>query len=186
MESNFKFAQTKLEGLMVIRPFYREDNRGFFLKSYEKNIFQKTGIHTNISEQFFSESKKGVLRGLHYQKKTPQSKLISVISGEVQDIAVDLRANSPTFGQWETVALSSENKKQLFIPEGFAHGFLTLSDTAVVSYLCSNPFSPETDTGIRWDDPTLDVVWERDKVETIILSEKDKGLPLLERSLVWN
>lgn len=176
---NFSFEETKLEGLTTVNPFFIEDERGFFIKSYEKEIFSQNRIESDIAEDFESLSKKGVIRGLHFQTQAPQSKLIRVINGEILDVAVDLRKNSKTFGKWESLILSSENKKMFFIPKGFAHGFLTLSNTALVTYKCTGKYLKEYDTGILWNDKQLNINWQLEKIggiDNIVISQKDQSL----------
>lgn len=176
---NFTFEELTICGLFVVNLFYVEDERGYFLKSYEKEVFQQAGIETDMFEDFESWSKKGVIRGLHFQTMEPQSKLVRAVSGEIFDVAVDIRKESPTFGQWRGVYLSGENHKALFIPAGFAHGFLVLSDTALVSYKCSGQYFKGCDTGIIWNDPDIGVEWPLESIggrENIILSDKDKEL----------
>lgn len=176
---DFHFEALDIKGLFIIQPFYMEDERGYFMKNYEKNVFAQAGIETNIFEQFETFSKKNVVRGLHYQSVEPQSKLVRVIHGEIYDVAVDIRVGSPTFKQWRGILLSSHNQKQFFIPSGFAHGFLVLSDEALVSYTVSGKYLKKYDTGIVWNDPDIGIDWPIKSDEDLIISEKDKGLPLL-------
>lgn len=176
---NFAFEELDICGLKVVSPFYMEDERGYFLKSYEKEIFRRAGIETDIFESFESWSKKGVIRGMHFQTTKPQSKLVRAVYGEIFDVAVDVRRKFPTFGQWRGVHLSGENHKALFIPGGFAHGFLVLSDAALVSYTCSGQYLKGCDTGVLWNDPDIGVEWPLELVggqEKVILSDKDRGL----------
>lgn len=174
---NFEFHQTTIEGLQLIHPFLAEDSRGFLLKCYEQAIFQKNGIFLSPYEELTSQSQKGTLRGLHFQTKFSQDKLVRVLQGEVFDVAVDLRKNSATFGKWEGFFLSDKNHSMLYIPKGFAHGFLALSETVLFSYLCGNQYHPQSDGGIRWDDPTIGIQWPFNLVDSIVISEKDKKLP---------
>lgn len=176
----FQFENTSIPGLKVISPFYAEDSRGFVSKTYEQGIFAAHGINLCPWEELRSFSQKGVLRGLHFQRKHSQDKLVQVLNGAVYDVAVDLREGSETFGKWEGFTLSAENRKMLYIPKGFAHGFLALEENTLFSYLCGDRYDPETDGGIRWDDPQLAVRWPADQVERIILSDKDAALPTLE------
>lgn len=173
-----KFEKTALEGLCLIQPFYEPDNRGFFTKSFERNAFCKAGIHINVWETFYTHSRKGVLRGLHFQRCHSQDKLVQVLHGAVYDVAVDLRLNSPTFGRWEGFYMTGENRRLLYLPKGFAHGFLALEET-LFSYLCGNRYDPASDGGILWSDPELAVRWPLEKVERVIVSEKDAALPSL-------
>lgn len=176
----FRFEDTAICGLKVISPFCAEDSRGFLSKTYEQSIFAAHGINLSPWEELRSFSKKGVLRGLHFQRRYSQDKLVQVLGGAVYDVAVDLREGSETFGKWEGFTLTAENRKMLYIPKGFAHGFLALEDNTLFSYLCGDRYDPETDGGIRWDDPQLAVCWPIDQVEHIILSDKDAVLPTLE------
>jgi dTDP-4-dehydrorhamnose 3,5-epimerase len=172
-----KFVKTPLEGLVIIEPAVFSDDRGWFLESYnKKNLEQAIGKISFVQDNE-SKSSKGVLRGLHFQKPPyAQAKLVRCIEGKVLDVAVDIRDGSETYGEHVTVELSGENKKQVFIPRGFAQGFLVLSNTAIVSYKVDNNYAPAYDAGIRWDDPTLNIQWgvnERD----VLVSEKDVKLP---------
>ena len=173
---NFFFEGSNLPGLKIISPFYAEDHRGYFLKSFEKEIFSQNGIEYDIFEDFESFSIRGVIRGLHFQTNRPQAKLVRAIAGEIYDVAVDLRQDSATFGQWEGFILSDKNKKTILIPQGFAHGFLVLSETALVSYKCAGKFSRETDSGIVWNDRDLDIQWPIEGNMKVIISEKDANL----------
>lgn len=184
--STFQFLLGRLPGLQLISPFYAEDNRGSFMKFFEKNIFERNGIEMEVYETFFTISTKGTMRGLHFQRKHCQDKLVQVLRGSVYDVAVDLREDSKTFGQWEGVYLSAENRQMLYIPKGFAHGFLALENNTLFSYLCGDRYDPESDGGIRWDDPQLAISWPIDRVEQIIQSDKDTSLPTLEAFLRIN
>lgn len=177
MQQPFSFEKTPIKDLVMITPFYSEDDRGYFLKAFEKEIFETNGISTEIFEDFETHSKKGVIRGLHFQTKNPQAKLVRAITGEIFDVAVDLRKDSETYGQWYGTTLSEINKKAFFIPKGFAHGFLVLSETALVSYKCEGKFSKETDTGIYCKDSDLNIQWPIKNEGDIFLSEKDRNLP---------
>ena len=173
-----KLINTKIEGLVVIEPKVYKDSRGFFFEPYNKSKFDEYFGITNFVQDNESKSSKGVLRGFHFQKPPyDQAKLVRCIDGEVLDIALDLRKKSNTFGQFEKVILSSENKKQFFIPRGFAHAFLVLSESAIFSYKVDNVYAPEYDDGIIWNDPNLSIDWGFDKSE-LIISEKDKKLIL--------
>ena len=173
---NFFFENSNLPELKIISPFYVEDHRGYFLKSFEKEIFAQNGIEYDIFEDFESFSKRGVIRGLHFQTNRPQAKLVRAITGEIYDVAVDLRQDSATFGNWEGFILSDKNKKAILIPQGFAHGFLVLSETALVSYKCAGKFSRETDSGIVWNDRDLNIEWPIKRNMKVIISEKDANL----------
>lgn len=176
MIENFSFEKTGIEGLKLIRPFVASDERGFFMKTFEQEIFRENGIELGNAEDMTSCSHKGVLRGLHFQRKHSQDKLIRVLCGEVWDVAVDLRAGSPTFGEWEGFYLSGENKLSVYIPRGFAHGYLALTDNVIFSYRCGTGYYPEYDTGIRWNDGDLNVAWPLERAGKVILSEKDSKL----------
>lgn len=171
----FLFKNTKIEGLIKVNPFYVEDERGYFLKNYERDIFTANGISGNIDEQFESLSENGVIRGLHFQSKHPQDKLVRAIKGKVFDVAVDLRKDSKTFGQWESFWLSEDNKEMLLVPKGCAHGFLVISDQALVSYTCIGKFLSEFDDGIIWNDKNLKINWPLNLVDKVIISERDKN-----------
>ena len=160
----------EIEGLKVITPAVFGDERGYFMETYNYNDYKEAGIDLEFVQDNQSMSKRGVLRGLHFQIEYPQDKLVRVIQGEVFDVAVDLRPSSAAYKKWVAVELSAENKRQLLIPRGFGHGFLTLTDDVEFLYKADNFYAPEADGGIRWDDPDLGVDWG---VEAPILSEKD-------------
>jgi len=178
--ANFNFNKTKIDGLYIIEPKVFGDNRGYFMETYNKEQFDEAGLNMTFVQDNESKSNKGVLRGLHFQKKHSQGKLVRVTKGEVFDVAVDLRIGAPTYGHWEGVVLNDENKKQFYIPEGFAHGFLVLSDEAVFNYKCTDLYSPEYDGGVMWNDPDINIEWPLDMIENILLSEKDKKHPSLK------
>ena len=171
---NFKFITTKLEGVYIIEPAIFGDNRGYFMETYNQNDFHEAGLDMIFVQDNESKSSKGVLRGLHFQTEHTQGKLVRVIKGEVYDVAVDLRKGSPTFGMWDGVLLSEENKKQFYIPEGFAHGFLVLSNEAIFNYKCTDFYDPEHDGGLLWNDEQVGVKWPLQGIDNILLSEKDK------------
>jgi dTDP-4-dehydrorhamnose 3,5-epimerase len=169
----FTFTKTDIEGVLVIEPRVFGDERGYFMETYNKADFGKAGITCEFVQDNQSKSIKGVLRGLHFQRQFPQAKLVRVTKGEVFDVAVDIRKGSPTYGKYVGVVLSAEKKNQFFIPRGFAHGFLVLSEEAEFAYKCDEFYHPEDEGGIRWDDPTIGVEWP--KIETpIFLSVKDE------------
>lgn len=176
----FEFETCEIEGLVVVEPKVFGDERGYFFESYRINEFKENGIVSDFVQDNQSMSRKGVLRGLHFQKNYPQAKLVRVISGEVYDVAVDLRKGSKTYGQYKGVILSAENKRQFYIPEGFAHGFLVLSDTAEFAYKCSDYYHPEDEGGVAYDDKDIAVDWPIKEGMEIILSEKDKKHPSLK------
>ena len=172
------FTKTHLLGLQVFDPKIWRDDRGYFYESYNKNTFEAAGIEAIFVQDNQALSTYGVLRGLHYQLPPyTQAKLVRVTQGEVLDVAVDIREGSATYGQWFSIRLSAENKKQLFVPKGFAHGYVVLSDTAVFSYKCDNFYAKSHDTGLLFNDSTLNIDWEIDSSKTI-LSEKDKKQPI--------
>ena len=178
----FTFHKTKIDGVFVIEPQIFGDERGFFMETYKESDFKNAGLDYDFIQDNHSKSRKGVLRGLHYQLHYPQAKLVRVIQGEVFDVAVDLRKNSPTYGQWVGVILSAENKKMFMIPRGFAHGFVVLSETAEFVYKCDELYHPEDEGGIMWNDPEVGIEWPY-KGEPL-LSEKDKKHPSLKESKV--
>lgn len=171
----FNFMKTEIDGVYIIETGVFGDNRGYFMETYNYNDFKAAGLDMVFVQDNQSKSKKGVLRGLHFQKTHPQGKLVRVIKGEVFDVAVDIRKNSKTFKKWVGITLSEENKKQFYIPAGFAHGFLVLSDEAEFCYKCTDLYHPEDEGGIAWNDPTIDIKWPIDGIDQIILSEKDKN-----------
>ncbi len=170
----FQFEKTPIEGVYVISPTVFGDDRGYFMETYQYEEFAAAGLDMTFVQDNQSKSKRGVLRGLHFQTRNPQGKLVRVIRGEVYDVAVDIRKGSPTFGQHFGVLLSEENKKQFYIPEGFAHGFLVTSETAEFVYKCTNYYDPSSEAGILWDDPDLAIEWPVAADMEILLSEKDK------------
>ena len=175
---NFTFNETKIKGVFIIDVKTYGDNRGYFMETYKESDFKEAGLDYNFVQDNQSSSRKGVLRGLHFQKTHPQAKLVRVLKGEVFDVAVDLRKGSPTFGQWVGAVLSEENKRQFMIPRGFAHGFVVMSDYAEFSYKCDDFYHPEDEGGIIWNDPEIGIDWP--DVGALILSEKDKVQPLLK------
>lgn len=175
--SNFTFESTPIEGMIIVTPKVFGDDRGYFMETYKYEEFAAAGLDMQFVQDNQSKSKKGVLRGLHYQTTNPQGKLVRVIHGEVFDIGVDLRAGSETFGKWFGLCLSAENKKQLYVPEGFAHGFLVLSEEAEFVYKCTRTYDSSGEGGLRWDDPDIAVEWPLGGVKEIFLSEKDKAQP---------
>jgi dTDP-4-dehydrorhamnose 3,5-epimerase len=179
----FKFTKTSIEGLYIIEPMVFGDDRGYFMETYHAEEFKEAGLDVKFVQDNKSKSKKGVLRGLHFQYKKPQGKLVRALRGKVFDVAVDLRKDSPTYGKWEGIILSEENKKQFYVPEGFAHGFVVLSDEAEFTYKCTNFYDVDDEGGILWNDPSIAIEWPID-VNEIILSEKDKKWSTLEEKPV--
>ena len=173
----FNFIKTDIDGVIIVEPTVFGDDRGYFLETYQYNDFCAGGIDVKFVQDNQSMSKKGVLRGLHFQKQFPQSKLVRVIRGEVYDVAVDLRLGSPTYGKYVGVLLSAENKRQFFIPKGFAHGFLVLSDEAEFVYKVDDFYHPNDEGGLAWNDPDIGIEWPISPNMEIILSDKDKLNP---------
>ncbi|WP_292593056.1 dTDP-4-dehydrorhamnose 3,5-epimerase [Mesotoga sp. UBA5825] len=180
--SKFTRVDTVIPDLFIIEPTVFGDNRGFFMETHNKKEFVRIGIDVDFIQDNHSKSKKGTLRGLHFQNRFPQAKLVRVIRGEVYDVAVDIRENSPSFGKWFGVILSEENKKQSFIPKGFAHGFLALTDIVEFTYKCSDYYHPEDEAGIIWSDPEISIEWPLEEygISEPLLSEKDKKWPTLK------
>lgn len=179
---NFTFNETKIKDVYIIDVKTYGDNRGYFMETYKESDFKAAGLNYNFVQDNQSSSRKGVLRGLHFQKAHPQAKLVRVIKGEVFDVAVDLRKDSETYGQWVGVLLSEENHRQFMIPRGFAHGFVVVSDYAEFAYKCDELYHPEDEGGIMWNDPAIGIEWP--EVGEIILSEKDKVHPSLAESKI--
>ena len=174
-----KITTCDIEGLYVIEPTVFKDERGYFMETYNQNDFKEAGLNMTFVQDNQSMSVKGVLRGLHFQKQYPQGKLVRAVRGTVFDVAVDLRSDSKTYGKWFGVTLSAENKKQFYIPEGFAHGFLVLSDEAEFCYKCTDFYHPGDEGGLAWNDPEIGVEWPLEEGVDLIISEKDqkwKGL----------
>jgi dTDP-4-dehydrorhamnose 3,5-epimerase len=182
---NFTFTPTAIEGVIIVDAKAFGDQRGYFTETYKKSDFVAAGIDCEFVQDNQSASVKGVLRGLHFQKEHPQAKLLRVIRGSVFDVAVDLREGSSTFGRWEGVVLSAENHRQFFIPRGFAHGFLVLSDGAEICYKCDDVYHPNDEGGLIWNDPDIGIEWpaldgdETLDPEKLVLNDRDANLPLL-------
>lgn len=171
--SNFTFEPLEIPGAYIINSFFSEDNRGCFVKGYEKEIFKENNINFNCDESFISISEKYTIRGMHFQLYHPQAKIVSVLSGKVFDVIVDLREDSPTFGKWKGIYLSSGNRTSLLIPRGCAHGFMALSDNAMVNYLCDGKYDKKTDTGILYCDKEIGVKWPVRDISLAIIGERD-------------
>lgn len=178
--SNFTKIETGIEGLVIIDVKKYGDHRGYFKETYQKEDFEKLGLDYKFVQENESYSKKNTLRGLHYQIKHPQGKLVRVVSGIVYDVGIDLRTNSKTYGKWFGVELSGENGRMFYVPEGFAHGFLVKSEEAVFTYKCTDYYHPEDEGGIIWNDPTLDIDWPVEDYDKLLISDKDKKLPLFK------
>jgi len=162
--------KTSLDGVLLVKPKVFGDHRGFFFESFQEERYREMGIATKFVQDNVSKSSKGILRGLHFQKPHTQSKLVGALVGSIFDVAVDLRSGSSTFGKWYGAVLSDENKHQLFVPKGFAHGFLVLSDTAICSYKCDDVYHPETESSLLWNDPDIGIQWPNFDP---VLSQKD-------------
>ena len=180
----FKFTETGIEGMFVVEPTVFEDNRGYFMETYQENDFKDAGYDLTFVQDNQSKSSKGVLRGLHLQVNYPQGKLVRVIRGKVFDVGVDLRGDSPTYGKWYGEILSEDNKKQLYIPPCFAHGFVVLSDEAEFAYKCTEFYHGEDEGGIIWNDPDIGIDWPIDEIDELIFSEKDEKWPTLSESQI--
>ncbi|MGA1796231.1 MAG: dTDP-4-dehydrorhamnose 3,5-epimerase [bacterium] len=178
-----KFTPTEIPGVVVVEPEVFEDARGLFMETFHRKKYASGGIDRAFVQDNYSLSVQGTLRGLHYQFPRPQAKLVYVLSGEIYDVAVDIRRDSPTFRQWVGITLSAENRRQFFVPEGFAHGFCVVSETARVLYKCTDFYHPEYDRGILWSDPSLAIRWP---IREPLLSAKDAGLPMLENGMTLN
>lgn len=171
-----EITKTNIEGLLILQPKIWKDDRGYFFESFRKDIFTKLNIHIDFVQDNQSLSQKGTIRGLHFQTSpNEQGKLVRVVQGSVLDVALDIRKNSPTYGQYYAIELSAENQTQFFIPPGFAHGFSTLEDNTIFCYKCTNYYSKADEGGVRFNDPALSIDW---KVEGLFVSDKDKELPL--------
>ena len=180
--SQITFERIDIPDACVVHAFRTEDKRGCFMKHFERNIFLEHGLDFHCSEDFTSISHKNVIRGMHFQYRDPQAKLVSCHYGKIYDVLVDLRKDSPKFGCWYGVYLSSDNAKSLYVPRGCAHGFLAVSDIAVVNYKCDGAYDKESDTGIFWNDPDVGVKWPLEALECAVVSERDQTL----KPLKWN
>lgn len=177
---NFEFISTPLKDLILVETKVYKDDRGFFKETYSAHAFQPF-LDVNFVQDNTSLSVKGVLRGLHYQQPHYQGKLVRVVAGQVYDVAVDLRKGSPTYGQYYGVVLSEDNHRQLYIPEGFAHGFLTLSETAKVSYKCTTKYYPHEEKGLHWNDQQVGIPWPLEGIDKVLVNERDDAFPTLEQ-----
>lgn len=171
-----KIVETSLADCVIIEPTVFGDERGFFFEAWNADRYEQLGFPNKFVQSNVSSSARGVLRGLHYQWPNPQGKLVSVLEGEAYDVAVDIRRGSPTFGRWTAVILSAENKRQFWIPEGFAHGFAVLSERAIFSYLCTAQYDKAANAGVRWNDAAISIDWP---IDSPLLSEKDGKAPFL-------
>ena len=175
-----QFVKSSLSGVITVIPKVFGDARGYFMETWQSRRFRDAGIEADFVQDNFSQSSKGTLRGLHYQIKQPQGKFVRVVSGEVFDVAVDLRKSSPNFGKWVGEILSAKNKHQLWVPPGFGHGFLVLSEMAEFEYKCTDYYAPEFERSIRWDDPDIGIDWPLTAGEQLVLSDKDAAAPFLK------
>lgn len=176
MVHTFEFEELDLKDALLIKPFYADDVRGCFIKDYSKEVFENNNIKHDLDEVFYTVSHKGVVRAMHFQRVKQQAKLVRCIQGKVYDVIIDLRKNSPTFKQWRGFYLTGENKNELYVPEGFGHGYIVLEDS-IVSYKCSEKFYGEYDDGIKWDDPDMGIKWPIEEIDCdVILADKDKNL----------
>lgn len=173
---SYKLITTYIENLVIVEPKVHIDSRGYLIKKYLSSYFEKSGILNFVAEEVITKSKLGTIRGLHFQTKNPQAKLVSVVKGSIFDVAVDLRLGSPTYGMYFGLELSSENNLMLLIPEGFAHGFLSLEEDTIVIYPCSSEYEPDFDSGVLYNDSDLNIKWPKLDIDYII-SEKDRNLP---------
>lgn len=184
--NNFEVIKTPIKDLVIIQPKVFGDERGFFLETYNKKSFEEHGLTMEFVQDNHSKSKKGVLRGLHFQTKFTQGKLVRAVKGSVYDVAVDLRKSSETYGQWYGVLLTEQNKTMFYIPEGFAHGFLALEDDTEFMYKCTDLYSPEYDSGLLWNDETINIDWRleefRIKEEELTISDKDQKQAKFDKS----
>lgn len=181
-----KVLETPLEGLLVMEPAVFGDERGFFIETWQRERYRELGIDGEFVQDNHSRSRRGILRGLHYQIRQPQGKLVRVTVGEVFDVAVDLRKSSPTFGQWFGAVLSETNHRQMWVPPGFAHGFYVMSDTTDFQYKCTDYYAPEFERTLRWDDPAVGIDWPLVEGEKPLLSDKDQHGLSLERAEVFD
>ncbi|PPK46376.1 dTDP-4-dehydrorhamnose 3,5-epimerase [Clostridium algidicarnis] len=180
----FNFIKTRIDDVWVIEPTLFGDDRGYFMETYNYEEFKNAGLNMVFVQDNQSKSKKGVLRGLHFQTKYQQGKLVRVIKGEVFDVAVDLRKSSKTYGKWHGVTLTEENKKQFYVPEGFAHGFLVLSEEAEFVYKCTDFYHPEFEGGLAFDDKDINIKWPIEDIKEVILSQKDKNARTLKENKI--
>lgn len=171
-----KVTHASIKDVLIIEPDVFNDNRGYFMETFHQDRYLRCGIDSRFIQDNLSFSIQGTLRGLHFQINHPQAKLVQVFAGEIFDVAVDLRQNSPTYGQWTGIRLSAENHRQMYIPKGFAHGFCVMSQQALFAYKCSDFYAPDDEGGILWSDPNIDIHWP---VENPIISAKDRKLPML-------
>lgn len=178
---SFVFWPTDIEGLRLISPIFSCDQRGYFAKTFEREIFAEQGIAFDVAEEMETCSSCNTLRGLHFQRRHSQDKLVRVLSGEVYDVVVDLRPESKTFGEWQDFLLSAKNREMLYLPKGCAHGFLARQDNTIVHYLCGDRYDPESEDGILWSDPDLDIDWPLESGVPPLLSERDQSFQTFQK-----
>lgn len=178
-----KIIETTLPGVLIFEPKVFGDERGFFVETFRESVLAEAGLNVTFVQDNQSRSHRGVLRGLHYQLQQPQGKLVRAARGRVFDVAVDVRRGSPTFGKWFGTILDDESHRQMYIPPGFAHGFVVLSEVTDIVYKCTNYYHPQSETGIRWDDPAIAIAWPQEILYDLVLSTKDRQLPLLKDQL---
>lgn len=174
-----KISKTDLEGVLVVEPTLFPDDRGWLMETWNARTFGEAGIVAEFVQHNHSRSAKGVLRGLHYQFRRPQGKLVKVVAGRIFDVAVDLRRSSPTFGRWTGIHLSADSARMLWIPPGFAHGFLSLEEASECVYCCTDFYSPQDERALLWSDPSIGIDWPLDEIAAPLLSQKDRAAPLL-------
>jgi len=178
-----KIIESNLPGVLIFEPEVFGDERGFFVETYRERVFAEAGLNLKFVQDNQSRSRRGVLRGLHYQLQQPQGKLVRVAQGRVFDVAVDVRRGSPTFGQWTGAVLDDVVHRQMYIPPGFAHGFVVLSSVADFVYRCTDYYHPQSEAGIHWDDPSIGIEWPKEILDSVMLSDKDRMLPCLNDQL---
>jgi len=176
-----KVIETSLPGVLILEPKVFGDERGFFVETYREQVFAEAGLNLTFVQDNQSRSRRGVLRGLHYQLQQPQGKLVRVASGRVLDVAVDVRLGSPNFGQWTAAILDDESHRQMYVPPGFAHGFAVVSEVADFVYKCTDYYHPQSEQGIRWDDPDIGIMWPQEILGFLTIGEKDRQLPRLRQ-----
>lgn len=179
-----QLVPTRIPDVMILEPVIHGDHRGFFLETYRREVFAAAGLDLDFVQDNHSKSARGVLRGLHYQLQQPQGKLVRVVQGEVFDVAVDLRRSSPTFGQWVGELLSEDNKRAMWVPPGFAHGFVVISETAEVTYKCTTYYAPQHERSLLWNDPALGIDWP--PLGDVQLSDKDRLAPVLAKAETYD
>lgn len=179
--TSFHFQKGEIEGLWLIQPLFVPDIRGYFSKTFEADLFRRYGILMEPTEEMESSSAQYTLRGLHFQHQNSQDKLVRVLSGEIYDVAVDIRPDSASFGQWQSFRLTAENRQMLYIPKGFAHGFLALRENTIMHYLCGGRYDPDSEDGVLWNDPELAINWPLEPGQKPLLSQRDQGFQTFDQ-----